>query len=188
MHSLEITVPAALRALSVDTYTYDFYFTRVSGFEDVSVSVSNPVSLISAFSFDFGIRAAHSSCGNYRSDCFGEEVNREQHGLRCKVEVARRGTDCSTYGKHMPCRRWDDFLPQSLEMTDSRGELIDGTYDIKYSCYVILSDGTHAADRDGAWQTLHTFDLRAGCADWMPHGRNRNLENVARQLLSLIHI
>jgi hypothetical protein len=183
MHSLEITVPAALRALSVGAFTYDFYFTRISRFEDVSVSMSDPVSLVSAFSFDFGIKVAHSSCGNDRSDCFNSEVNRDRHRLRCKVEIARRGADCSTYGEHMPCRRWDDFLPQSLEMTDSRGELIDGTYDIKYSCYVVLSDGTHAADRNGDWQTLHTFDLRAGCSDWMPHGRNHNLENVARQLL-----
>jgi len=29
MHSLEITVPAALRALSVGAFTYDFYFTRL---------------------------------------------------------------------------------------------------------------------------------------------------------------
>ena len=69
-------------------------------------------------------------------------------------------------------------------MTDDHGKIINGTYDVKYSCYFVLSDGTtRVPDPAGPWLTLHTFELRAGCAVVMHHGKNRNLENVARQLL-----
>ena len=90
----------------------------------------------------------------------------------------------------MPCREWDDFFPQTLEMTNEKGKVVDGMYDVKYSCYFVLSDGTRVNPPKGDEQTLHTFELRSGCADMMPHGSNHNLENLARQLLllSLIHI
>ena len=38
-------------------------------FKEATVSMENPVSLISAYSFDFGIRVTHVSCEN-ENDCF----------------------------------------------------------------------------------------------------------------------
>ena len=155
-------------------------------FKEVTVSMENPVSLISAYSFDFGIRVTHVSCEN-ENDCFEsitkEQVERHKTGLRCDAKVKRRGKECSSYGPSLPCREWIDFLPKSLEMTNDQGQIIDGEYDISYSCYFVLPDGSRVHPPQGNEKTLHTFTLRSGCSETMPHGRNQNLENVARQLL-----
>jgi hypothetical protein len=155
-------------------------------FKEATVSMENPVSLISAYSFDFGIRVTHVSCEN-ENDCFesitNDEVERHETGLRCDAKVKLRGEECSSYGPSLPCREWIDFLPKSLEMTNDQGQIIDGEYDIFYSCYFVLPDGSKVHPPQGREETLHTFTLRSGCSETMPHGRNQKLENAARQLL-----
>ena len=159
-------------------------------FKEPVVSVTNPTTFISAFSYDFGIKVAHVSCDN-DADCFesqvADEVNTHRHGLRCEVNVARRD-DPSCVGPsewqthYMPCRKWNDFLPKTLELTDVDGKILSGTYDITYACYFVYSNGAKVESQLN-WKHLHTFELHEGCAESLPSGKNGDLQNVARQLL-----
>jgi hypothetical protein len=153
--------------------------------KEAVVSMDNPVEVVSAYSFDFGVKVAHVACDN-DADCFESTVEGDashESGLRCQARVTLQGEECTEYGEYLPCREWDDFSPKSLEMTNNQGEIVDGTYDVTFSCYFVHADGTTRVTPDGDWETLHTFELRAGCADVMPHGNDRNLEHVARLLL-----
>ena len=156
-------------------------------FEAAVVTISNAPPMVSSYSFDFNVKVTHESCEN-AAGCFQTLAARDdsrKRGLRCDVKVQRRGTDCSGgFGAHMPCRLWNDFLPKSLEMTTANADLVDGTYDITYSCYFQLRDGTRVPDPAGPWTTLHSFDLLSGCQDTTASGSGMNdVENVARQLL-----
>ena len=134
-------------------------------FKEATVSMENPVSLISAYSFDFGIRVTHVSCEN-ENDCFEsitkEQVERHKTGLRCDAKVKRRGKECSSYGPSLPCREWIDFLPKSLEMTNDQGQIIDGEYDISYSCYFVLPDGSRVHSPQGNEKTLTRLHFAQG--------------------------
>ena len=123
-------------------------------FEAAVVTISNAPPMVSSYSFDFNVKVTHESCEN-AAGCFQTLAARDdsrKRGLRCDVKVQRRGTDCSGgFGAHMPCRLWNDFLPKSLEMTTANADLVDGTYDITYSCYFQLRDGTRVPDPAGPW-------------------------------------
>ena len=149
----------------------------------------NAASMVSAYSFDFSVKVSHVSCEN-PDDCFesieASEVASHQTGLRCEARVTKRGA-CSSINdfsnERLPCLIWNDFFPKTLEMTNDEGQIVEGTYDVTYSCYFVLPDGTKVHPPQSPWKTLHTFDVRAGCSDVMPLGRDGNLANVARQLL-----
>ena len=61
----------------------------------------------------------------------------------------------------MPCRKWNDFLPKTLELTDVAGKILSGTYDITYACYFVYSNGAKVESQLN-WKHLHTFELHEG--------------------------
>ena len=154
---------------------------------EVSVSLTNPASLVSTFSYDFGVRVAHPSACD--GNCFESALARQNAkaaGLRCTVTVQKDGTDCSGKwsSEHMPCRQWNDFQPSSLEMVDNRGKILTGDYTIRSSCHFVLANGNRVNTPAGADSIIHRFRLLAGCSDNIPAGNAKTpLENVARYLL-----
>ena len=131
----------------------------------------------------------HDACDN-SNNCFesyvSTETNAHASGLKCSVEVQRDGADCSSgFGRFMPCRQWDDFLPKTLPMSDENGNIQPGQYAISYSCNFHLASGAKVSSHSK--QNLHTFHLHGGCADTIPAGHDVRVsdihENVARYLL-----
>ena len=155
--------------------------------EEVQVIISNAPALVSSYSFGFGITVRHGSCSPV-DDCFqtigASDVGKQSSGLRCEVRVQKTDDTCASgFGDHLPCRQWDDFYPKTLEMTDANGALKEGTYDIKYSCYFELSNGSRVPQPTGSWKTLHSFRISNGCDETLSFGSSSKLENVVRQLL-----
>ena len=146
-----------------------------------SVKVSNPLKVVSSYSMDFGISVQHSTCRPHVEDCdLGEfpSADEDLEKLRCEVRVQKQQEDCKTFGRHMPCRKWDNFFPSTLEMTDRSGRLIPGIYDVLYACY-------GAYEQREQMTKLHSFRIDPGCVFELPRaGSSRNqFENVARHLL-----
>jgi len=143
-----------------------------------SVKISNPITVVSSSSVDFGVRVEHATCrNNCEMDAFPTTGN-DLEKIRCEVRVQKRGENCLKFGSHMPCRNWDNFYPSTLSMTDEIGVLIPGVYDVLYSCYGAYEQRTKMIK-------LQSFRVEAGCDSHLPTGGSGGnvFDNVARHLL-----
>jgi len=151
----------------------------------VIVTATDPVILVSSYSYDFGVVVASPACSNPNA-CFQSQVEVDTNqgkGLRCDVKVSKQDASCSSYGSYLPCRSWPNFFPKSLPMTNVNGQIEPGEYEVKYDCYYVYSNGDRVPGYPVTETTLHTFELQAGCQDLMPIGQNGAYDELAKYLL-----
>ena len=154
-------------------------------FVPVQVSINDPVPRVSD-AYDFHILTSHPSCDS-QNDCFESHIETdvsEHHvGLRCDVTVQKKDQVCATFGRHMPCRLWNDFYPTTLTLTDEHGHIVEGDYVIEYECYFELANGELVPEPTKVKKTLHEFSVSKGCDLKMNLNRDSKAE-LAAYLLS----
>ena len=114
------------------------------------ISKNNDAVIATSETIDIGIKVEHSQA------CSGNCLTstKSTRGMvKCSVTARKVGVTCSSFGEHLPCKRWDNFkdpkASAGLYLRDASGKLDPGEYRIDYGC-------TLRGDQDN--ELIHTVN------------------------------
>ena len=151
------------------------------------VKINNPVKDVASNAVDFGFEVIQQQlCGG---NCL-TSTSGTRRMVQISVTVRKVGHACSSYGDHLPCKRWDNFHDpyfggKLLGLTNAQGSVDVGQYEIAYN---VLHGLPGQVTHEGV-TGKHTFSTTRGCDGIMPsssigHQTVENSELIKFILLS----